>query len=309
MIYAYTEKFMLVFSHDEVVHGKSSMLGKMPGMREQKFANLRLTYAYMMTHPGKKLLFMGQDVGEFKEWNEQRCVEWGLLEYPGHRGVNRLMKALNTLYREQKALYELDDEPEGFEWINNISANECILTYARKGRKGSDLLLVVANFSGIEKEITTGVPLPGKYKELLNTDAKEFDGSGLINAKPISSKEVEWDDRAESITVKIAPLSLAIFQHVPFSKTDLKRREETKALLAAQEALRVSQEAERAAENAAQEAAQRALLLEREVKEARLAAKQARASLERAKMQTQDAMSLVQLEETKLDNIKTKKVD
>ena len=151
---------MLVFSHDEVVHGKSSMLGKMPGMREQKFANLRLTYAFMMTHPGKKLLFMGQDLGEFYEWNEERAVEWNLLEYPGHQGVNKLMKDLNALYKSQKPLYELDNDPDGFEWINNISANECYLTYARRGKKKDDVLLVIANYSGIEQVITTGVPIP-----------------------------------------------------------------------------------------------------------------------------------------------------
>ena len=309
MIYAYSEKFMLVFSHDEVVHGKSSMIGKMPGMREQKFANLRLSYAFMMTHPGKKLLFMGQDLAEFDEWNEKRGVEWKLLEYPGHRGVSKLMKTLNALYREQGALYELDDEPAGFEWINNISANDCYLTYARKGRSEGNVLLVVANFSGVEKEITTGVPIPGKYKEIFNTDAKEFDGSGIVNAKAISSKEVEWDDRPESITVKMAPLSLSILQYVPFTKADLKRREEVKALIAAKEALRISQESEMNAMKEAQEAAKRAELLAKEAREAKLAAKQAQAALEQASLHTKDALALVQEETIKLEGKKGKKVD
>lgn len=309
MIYAYSEKFMLVFSHDEVVHGKSSMIGKMPGMREQKFANLRLTYAFMMTHPGKKLLFMGQDLAEFDEWNEKRSVEWNLLEYPGHQGVSKLIKALNSLYREQGALYELDDEPEGFEWINNISSNDCYLTYARKGRSNDEILLVVANFSGVEKEITTGVPAPGKYKEILNTDAKEFDGNGIVNARAISSKEIEWDDRAESITVKVAPLSASILKYTPFTKADLKHREEVKALIAAREALRISQEFEKNAKEEAEKAAQRAELLAREAKEAKMAAKQAQLTLEQASKRTKEAMNLVQEETLKLEGKKGNKVD
>lgn len=304
MIYAYTEKFMLVFSHDEVVHGKGSMIGKMPGMREQKFANLRLTYAFMMTHPGKKLLFMGQDVAEFDEWNEGRAVEWKLLEYPGHRGISKLMQTLNVLYRDEKALYELDDDPEGFEWINNISANDCYLTYARKGKKKENVLLVVANFSGVEKEITTGVPIPGRYKEVLNTDAKEFDGSGVVNGKTILSKEREWDDRAESITLRMAPLSLSILQYCPFTKADLKHREEVKALIAANEALRMAMEEEKAAMELARQASQKALLLEKEALEAQREAKAAGDALEKAKKKTLLAEAQVQAESAKLEKKK-----
>ena len=213
MIYTYSEKFMLVFSHDEVVHGKATMIGKMPGEREDKFANLRLTYAYMMAHPGKKLLFMGQDIGEFDEWNEGRCVQWHLRDVPEHEGIASLMKALNKLYRSKEALYLLDDTPEGFEWINNISANDCYLTFLRKGLKKEDTLLIVANFSGIAKEITTGVPYEGKYKEILNTDAVAFGGSGIVNPRVKQSKKKEWDDREDSVTVKLAPLSLSILQY------------------------------------------------------------------------------------------------
>ena len=246
MVYAYTEKFMLVFSHDEVVHGKATMIGKMPGTREQKFANLRLSYAYMTTHPGKKLLFMGQELAEFDEWNEERSVEWELLNVPEHRGVAELVKALNHLYKKNAALYELDDSPEGFEWINNISAEDCYLTYARKGRLEDEIFLVAANFSGVEREITTGVPKPGKYREILNTDEKRFGGSGTVNAKTIFSEEKEWDDRAESLAVKLAPTSLSILSYTPFTRADLKRREELKALKAAQEAERLAKEAEAA---------------------------------------------------------------
>ena len=156
MIYAYSEKFMLVFSHDEAVHGKSSMLGKMPGEREQKFANLRLTYAYMFTHPGRKLLFMGQDIGEFSEWNEMRQTEWELLKYPDHKGMAALVKKLNELYTTKPALYEWDDKPEGFAWINSINSTENLLTFLRKTRKKESLLVVAANLSGVEKQVKIG---------------------------------------------------------------------------------------------------------------------------------------------------------
>ncbi len=223
MIYAYSEKFLLVFSHDEVVHGKASMIGKMPGSREDKFANLRLTYGYMMTHPGKKLLFMGQDLGEFDEWNEKRQVEWNLRDVPEHAGVCKLVRDLNHLYRTKPALFELDEAPEGFEWINNISANDCYITFARKNDDPMETLLVVANFSGIAKNITTGVPYAGKYKELLNTDDIKYGGNGLVNNRMIRTKKMEWDTRERSVTVKMAPLSLSILQFVPYTEAELRK--------------------------------------------------------------------------------------
>ncbi len=223
MIYAYSEKFMLVFSHDEVVHGKATLLGKMPGEKEQKFANLRLTYGYMMTHPGKKLLFMGQDIGEFDEWNENRRVQWELRQYPEHEGIAALMRDLNKLYRNHKALYELDDKAAGFEWINNISADDCYLTYLRKGSNPEDTLLVAANFSGVEKELTTGVPFEGKYKEILNTDDVKYGGSGVVNSRAKSADDTEWDDRKLSVTVKLAPLSMSILQFVPYTEEELEK--------------------------------------------------------------------------------------
>ncbi|MCM1111894.1 MAG: 1,4-alpha-glucan branching protein GlgB [Muribaculum sp.] len=221
MIYAYSEKFMLVFSHDEVVHGKATMVGKMPGSREDKFAALRLTYAYMMTHPGKKALFMGQDLAEFDEWNEGRRLEWDLLQIPEHAGVAELVKDLNRMYRTCPALYELDDSPEGFEWINNISANDCYLTYLRKSGDPEEMLLVVANFSGVEREITTGVPYEGKYKEIFNTDAKKYGGSGVVNSRARAAVDVEWDDRRQSVTVRLAAQSLSILQFVPYTEEEL----------------------------------------------------------------------------------------
>lgn len=221
MIYAYSEKFMLVFSHDEVVHGKATMVGKMPGDREAQFAALRLTYAYMMTHPGKKALFMGQDFAEYDEWNEERRLQWNLLEQPEHAGVAELVKDLNHMYRTYPAMYELDESPDGFEWINNISANDCYLTFLRKTEKPEDMLLVVANFSGVEKEITTGVPFEGKYKEILNTDAKKYGGSGVVNGRVKAAVDTEWDDRRQSITVKLAAQSLSVLQFVPYTEDEL----------------------------------------------------------------------------------------
>ena len=221
MIYAYSERFMLVFSHDEVVHGKATLIGKMPGERESKFAALRLTYGYMMTHPGKKMLFMGQDFGEFDEWNESRQVEWELLQVPEHAGVAELVKDLNHMYHTYPALYQLDDQAEGFEWINNISANDCYLSYLRKNGEPEDLLLVVANFSGIEQEITTGVPYEGKYKEILNTDDKKYGGSGVVNSRIKAATDTEWDNRRQSITVKLAPQSLSILRFDPYTEEEL----------------------------------------------------------------------------------------
>lgn len=224
MIYAYSEKFMLVFSHDEVVHGKSSMLGKMPGEREQKFANLRLTYAYMFTHPGRKLLFMGQDIGEFSEWNEMRQTEWELLKYPDHKGMAALVKKLNELYTTKPALYEWDDKPEGFAWINSINSTENLLTFLRKTRKKESLLVVAANFSGVEKQVKIGVPYEGSYKEILNTDAEEFGGSGMINKRAKRAVKKEWDDRPYSVSITLAPLSVSILEFRPANKTGEKDR-------------------------------------------------------------------------------------
>lgn len=216
MIYAYSENFVLEFSHDEVVHGKASLIGKMPGERKDKFANLRLTFAHMMMHPGKKLLFMGQDIGEFDEWNEEREVEWDLLQYEEHQGVNQLMQDLNRFYREHPALYELDAEQEGFEWINNISADECMLVFLRKSKRKEEWLLIVENFANAQwSPHKIGVPFAGKYKEILNTDAEIYGGSGITNPRVKAAKQSECDGREYSITIKSAPLSVQVFSCIP----------------------------------------------------------------------------------------------
>lgn len=213
MVYAYSEKFMLVFSHDEVVHGKGTLLGKMPGETKDKFANLRATYAYMMAHPGKKLLFMGQDIAEYDEWNEERQVEWELLEIEEHAQVNRLMKKLNAFYKEHPALYELDYQADGFEWINSIDYERCMVSFLRKDKAGNDTLMIVANFANVEHTgLRIGVPSAGKYKELLNTDAVEYGGGGAVNRRVKEAALMEWDGREYSIKINVGPLSVSIFE-------------------------------------------------------------------------------------------------
>ncbi|MDY2819998.1 MAG: 1,4-alpha-glucan branching protein GlgB [Hominisplanchenecus sp.] len=214
MIYAYSEDYILTLSHDEVVHGKASMIGKMPGDREQQFANLRAAYAFMMAHPGKKLLFMGQDFAQYDEWAESRSLEWELLEYEDHKQMQDYVKALNAFYKSHPALYEKDFTPEGFEWINNISANENMVVFTRSGKKKEDTLLIVGNFSPLTYEkYKIGVPYPGKYKEIFNSDKKEFGGSGTGNPRLKQSKKEECDDRPDSIVITVPPMSVTIFSY------------------------------------------------------------------------------------------------
>lgn len=220
MLYAYSEKFVLVFSHDEVVHGKGSMAGKMPGdTQERKFANLRTAYGFMMGHPGKKLLFMGQDFGQMDEWNEKESLEWGLLKYDIHSQMKDYVKALNHLYRTQPALYKMDYEPEGFEWINCTYNDENIVIFERKTDKPEETLLFVCNFVPVEHEkFRLGVPFAGKYKEILNSDAKQFGGSGMVNPRVKMSKKEEWDARENSIVINLAPVSVAVFSCTPYEE-------------------------------------------------------------------------------------------
>lgn len=284
MIYAYSEKFVLVFSHDEVVHGKATMLGKMPGERKEQFANLRLTYAYLMTHPGKKLLFMGQDIGEYDEWNEERAVEWELLENDDHKKLNRLVSDLNKMYTTLPAMYQKDDSWEGFEWINCITPQACMLSYLRKAEKVEDTLVVVVNFANAKQEFTVGVPYEGKYKEILNTDSRTYGGSGCINEKEKRTLEQEWDGKPYAIEMVSAPLSVSIFSYTPYTPEEKAEIEKAKA-----EAIRKAkeekerQEAEEAARITAMEAAAAKEAAQKASKEAREKAKAANEAAERLK--------------------------
>ena len=220
MIYAYSEDFILVFSHDEVVHGKGSKVIKMPGETfEAKFANLRAAYGFMTGHPGKKLLFMGQEFGQMDEWNENKSLEWELLEYPIHKNMQSYVKALNFLYREHPALYEEDYMPDGFEWINCMDSANNIAAFLRKTDKPEETLLFVCNFAPVEHEkYKMGVPFPGKYKEIFNSESKNFGGCGIVNPRVKSSKAEECDGREESITVHIAPLGISVFSCTPVKR-------------------------------------------------------------------------------------------
>lgn len=214
MVYAYSEDYVLTLSHDEVVHGKGSMIGKMPGETKQKFANLRAAYGFWMTHPGKKLLFMGQDFAQEREWSEERSLDWELLDTQEHAQMKAYVKALNDFYRKHPAMYQLDHDPKGFQWINAISANENMLVFTRNTRKREEMLLVVCNFSPLVYENhKIGVPYPGKYKEIFNSDKKEFGGTGAGNPRLKQSKKDECDDRPDSITIKVPPMSVMAFSY------------------------------------------------------------------------------------------------
>ena len=217
MLYAYSEDFILVFSHDEVVHGKASMLLKMPGETyEDKAANLRTAYGFMYGHPGRKLLFMGQEFGQISEWNENEELPWNILEYPLHQNMQDYVKALNEFYTSHPALYQKDFEPEGFEWINCSSANDDIVVFLRKTDKPEETLLFVCNFAPVEHEtFGVGVPFHGKYKEIFNSDATAFGGSGKGNPRVKTSKAEECDERPESIVIDVPPMSVTVFSCTP----------------------------------------------------------------------------------------------
>ncbi len=217
MIYAYSENFILVLSHDEVVHGKGSMVNKMPGTHAQKFANLRAAYGFMMAHPGKKLLFMGQDFAQFAEWNEAKQLDWSLMEeYENHRQMQTYVRELNKLYQAFPALYELDYDADGFEWISCLDGDKSTLSFLRKtGREGEDLL-VICNFTPvIRKKFLTGVPYAGKYKEIFNSDSERFGGEGNVNPRLKTSKAVPWDGRENSMEIVLPGLSVCVFSCTP----------------------------------------------------------------------------------------------
>lgn len=212
MLYAYSEKFLLSFSHDEVVHGKGSFLNKMPGEKDRKLANLRVAYGFWMTHPGKKLLFMGQDFAQEREWCEKSSLDWELLKEKEHKQLQDYVKALLKLYKDYPALYEYDDTSDGFEWINHIEAEKNMLTFLRKGEKKSDTLVIVCNFSDVVyEEYVMGVPYAGEYREIFNSDEKIFGGTGIKNSGVQKAKKEEKDERPYSIKIQAAPLSVQIF--------------------------------------------------------------------------------------------------
>ena len=217
MFYAYSEDFVLVFSHDEVVHGKSSMLCKMPGETyEEKAANLRTAYGFMYGHPGKKLLFMGQEFAQISEWNENEELPWNILEYPLHKNMQDYVTALNELYRTHPAMYQKDFEQEGFEWINCTSAADNIVVFTRKTDKPEETLLFVCNFAPVlHEKYQIGLPFTGRYKEIFNSDAKQFGGSGKGNSRVRAAKKEEYDGRDYSMQITVPPMSMIVFSCEP----------------------------------------------------------------------------------------------
>ncbi len=212
MIYAYSENFILVFSHDEVVHGKCSMINKMPGDNWQKFANLRLLYTYMWTHQGKKLLFMGQDFGQWNEWSEAKSLDWHLTQYEPHYRLQSLVAKLNYLYKNEPALNEIDYEPAGFEWIDINDSDNSTLSYIRKSSKG-DQIIVALNFTPVPRyDYRIGVIKTGTYREILNSDSSDFWGSNIINNRDLHSDSIPWQGKPYSIKIALPPLGGVLFK-------------------------------------------------------------------------------------------------
>ncbi|MEA4816189.1 MAG: 1,4-alpha-glucan branching protein GlgB [Lachnospiraceae bacterium] len=211
MMYAYSEKFMLPFSHDEVVHGKSSMIGKMSGDIWQKFANLRLLYSFMYGHPGKKLMFMGNEVGQFSEWSEERAIEFELVKYESHRGLFEFVKDINRLYAESPCLWELDFEPSGFKWIDCNNCEGSFVSFARTGKSGESLIFACNFTPEVIDGYNIGVEAPGEYEEILNSDNVKYGGSGILNGGIVSKNEPAFGYE-NSIKIKIPPLGAAIFR-------------------------------------------------------------------------------------------------
>ena len=228
MFYNYSENFILTFSHDEVVHLKGSMLSKMPSADfEVKAKHLRAAYGYFMSHPDKKLLFMGQDFGQNDEWQECMSLEWDLLQYPVHKNMQAFMKDLNELYRSHPALWKLDYEPEGFEWINCAYPELSMVMFMRKTDKPEETLLVVSNFDTMPHPgFRVGVPFAGSYKEILNSDDRKYGGDGMGNPRAVRSNKIKWDERNNSIKINIPPLSTLVFACTPAAPEEKKAPKE-----------------------------------------------------------------------------------
>lgn len=213
LIYAFNENFILPFSHDEVVHGKRSMLDKMPGDTWQKFATLRLLYTYMWTHPGKKLLFMGCEFGQWTEWQDSGQLEWHLTQYDPHFKLRNLVRDLNKLFTSDRALHELDFSGEGFEWIDLHDSEQSVLSFIRKAKDPKDLVVVVLNFTPVPREsYRLGVPAPGFYREVFNSDSDNYGGTNLGNAGGVHSEATPWMGREHSVNLRVPPLGAVVLK-------------------------------------------------------------------------------------------------
>jgi 1,4-alpha-glucan branching enzyme len=219
MLYAFTENYVLPLSHDEVVHGKGSLVNKMPGDDWQKLANLRLLLTYEFMHPGKKLLFMGGEFAQWDEWSHDQSLQWHLTQWERHNGIQKLVADLNTIYRNTPSLYEYDFDPKGFEWIDCNDWENSILTFIRKGSNPDDIILIGCNFTPVPRlAYRVGVPLPGYWEEILNSDAIEYGGSGSGNAGGTTSEAVSWHGKKNSILITLPPLAAVVFKFRPEKK-------------------------------------------------------------------------------------------
>ena len=215
MMYAYSENYILPLSHDEVVHGKKSLLDKMAGDYWQKFANLRLLFAYMYAHPGKNLLFMGGEFGQFIEWNYQQELDWLLLDYPKHQELKKYVKELNYFYKDNNAFWLKDYEHEGFEWIEADDNLNSTISFTRSGKTKDDLRVIVCNFTPVTREnYKIGVPFSGSYKEVFNSDSEKYGGSGITNSNEIKSKKEEYNGFSYTIEITVPPLASIYLKNI-----------------------------------------------------------------------------------------------
>lgn len=213
LLYAFTENFMLPFSHDEVVHGKNSLLHKMPGDMWQQFANLRLLYAYQYAHPGKKLLFMGQEFAQRHEWTEAKSLDWHLLQHDSHRGIQRLITDLNKLLIAEPALHEIDFEWQGFEWIDANDSDNSVYSFIRRGKNPDEILIAILNATPVVRYgYQVGVPRPGHYEEVLNTDSASYGGTNVGNLGGMNAGEHAWQGRRHSLALTLPPLSVVFLK-------------------------------------------------------------------------------------------------
>ncbi|EKN62416.1 1,4-alpha-glucan branching protein GlgB [Schinkia azotoformans] len=213
LLYAYTENFVLPFSHDEVVHGKKSLLNKMPGDYWQKFAQLRLLYGYLMAHPGKKLVFMGGELGQFEEWKDLEQIDWFLLNYDMHNKIHAYTKKLLKFYKEERSLWELDLSWDGFQWIDPDNKEQSILSFMRKSKNKNDFLIIVCNFTPVVyQDFKVGVPLHASYVEVFSSDETEFGGTGQVNTGELISKKRNWHGQPYYISIKIPPFGISILR-------------------------------------------------------------------------------------------------
>lgn len=213
IMYAFTENFMLPLSHDEVVHGKGSLIGRMPGDEWRRFANLRLMFSYMYMHPGTKLLFMGGEFGQTAEWNHDRSLDWHLLDHDFHKGVKGLMTDLNSIYKAEPALYRYAFSDQGFEWVDYGDRENSVIIFLRKSGKKEDTLVVICNFTPeVRSYYRVGVPYRGTWKEILNSDNLKYSGSGVINQGDIHTSPVKYHSKDYSITLNLPPLAVSVLK-------------------------------------------------------------------------------------------------